>query len=122
MWRIEVDRALVDSLEASLDQGPIVDNLGRRLLTEAKVGVDGGLKFEIFANEHPPPHFRVSYQGETANFTIHDCRKINGGLDRFSKNIRQWYQSNRDSLIRTWNERRPTDCPVGVIPVSGSAA
>lgn len=83
-----------------------------------KVHVDylKGAKIEIFSNEHPPPHFRVKYQGSTANYSIKDCSRVNGSgeVTRFEKNIFKWWKKNKQILIDIWNERRPSDCPVGV--------
>jgi type I restriction enzyme, R subunit len=71
------------------------------------------LKVEIFANEHPPPHFRVKYGSETANYRISDCHKLNGGLDRYDSVIRHWHSKNKPTLIDYWNKLRPSNCPVG---------
>ena len=82
-----------------------------------KVHVDylRGAKVEIFSNEHPPPHFRIKYQGSTANYSIKDCSRLNGGGEviRFEKNTYKWWKKNKQKLIDIWNERRPSDCPVG---------
>ena len=104
--------AAINDLIESFAQGPILES-GRRLLTERRVGQIGALKIDLFSNEHPPPHFRVSCQGESANYCISDCSKINGGLERFGRNIRQWHTKNKQKLISAWNSCRPTDCPVG---------
>ena len=76
-----------------------------------------GYKFEIFSNEHPPPHFRVSKGGQVANFSIIDCVKLNGDkrFERDTEIIKSWHQRNRTNLIETWNRVRPSDCPVGPI-------
>jgi hypothetical protein len=70
-------------------------------------------KIEVFANEHPPPHFRVQYAGETANYRIKDCQQLNGGLLRYERLIRKWHSKNKPKLIEAWNNFRPSDCPVG---------
>ena len=80
------DEAAVRALQESFARGPIVDDQGRRRLGEAQVARLGSLKIEIFAREHPPPHFRVSYQGDTASYRISDCTKINGRLEKFERN------------------------------------
>ena len=92
----------------------------RQLLTEAVAGTEGGFKFEVFANEHPPPHFRASYNGESASFSIEGCERIknNIGLDRHDQKIRKWWGKNKKELIKRWNEMRPSDCPVGEIKCS----
>jgi hypothetical protein len=71
------------------------------------------MKIEIFANEHPPPHFRAKFGGETANYRINDGEQINGGLRRHHRVIREWHSKNKPKLIEAWNKFRPTDCPVG---------
>jgi hypothetical protein len=73
-----------------------------------------GLRIEVFSNEHPPPHFRVSCNGETANYRISDCEQLNGGLSRYYGVIKTWHAENKTRLIEIWNDRRPADCPVGV--------
>jgi hypothetical protein len=74
-----------------------------------------GLKIEIFANEHPPPHFRVSCGAGTANYRIDNCEQLNGTLIREYRTIRKWHASHVDELIVVWNRSRPTDFPVGPI-------
>jgi type I restriction enzyme, R subunit len=78
-----------------------------------RVDMFRGFKVEVFSNEHAPPHFRVKYAGETANYQISDCTQINGGLARYFNTIREWHAKNKQKLIETWDKRRPTDCPVG---------
>jgi hypothetical protein len=72
-----------------------------------------GLRVEVFAREHPPPHFRVRCGGESANYQITDCAQLNGGLRREYGVIRKWHVENKEKLIAAWNQRRPSDCPVG---------
>jgi hypothetical protein len=95
--------------------GPILDDAGRRFLTEAEVDRMGGLVIQVFSREHPPPHFRVAYQGETANYEITTGRRLNGGLATFDRNIRKWWKENKLKLARAWNDARPADCPVGIV-------
>jgi hypothetical protein len=116
-WRVPVEETLAEALRRSLTDGPIVDDEGRRLLTEARVDAFNGFRVDIFADEHPPPHFRVSYGGETANYRITDGLKLNGGLDRYQRNIRDWHAKHHDLLISTWNRLRPSDCTVGEVRV-----
>jgi hypothetical protein len=113
-WDIRVTKDLEESLTKDFMLGQIINDQGLRFLTEEKVATLNGLKIQIFSNEHPPPHFRVKYAGETANFTIKDCTKINGGLNKWERNIRYWHASNKQNLINVWNNTRPSDCPVGV--------
>lgn len=106
-------RSLAKALASDFQEGPIIDEQGRRFLAEELVANLNGLKIEIFSNEHPPPHFRVCYAGETANFSIKDCTKLNGGLNKWERNIRGWHARYKNDLIAVWNRTRPTGCPVG---------
>lgn len=112
-WVVQAEE-LAPSLAASFAQGPIIDDQGRRFLTEETVAtLDGGLKVQIFSREHPPPHFRVFYAGENAHFSISDCQKLVGGLAKWERTIRAWHAENKGKLIEVWNRTRPSDCPVG---------
>lgn len=113
-WIVPVPSALVDQLRLSFRAGPIVDDSGRRLVQEVRVDYFNGLKIEVFSNEHPPPHFRVSYGGESANYRISDCEPLTLGLGRWRKNIKAWHDDNKPRLIEVWNGSRPSDCPVGL--------
>ncbi|MGH8194068.1 MAG: DUF4160 domain-containing protein [Woeseiaceae bacterium] len=82
-WIVAVPDEQIGDLAKSLAKGPLTDDYSElRFLAEETVALYNGLKVEIFSDEHPPPHFRVKYSGETANYTIKDCTKINGGLDK----------------------------------------
>lgn len=119
MTTIEVilPEALIEKLRASFMDGPIVDEAGRRFLTEKEVDRFNGLVVSIFFNEHPPPHFCVRYQAETANFSILDGERLpnNKGLEKFDRNIKKWWKEHHALLVATWNSTRPTDCSVGPI-------
>jgi hypothetical protein len=104
---------LARSLAQSFLQGPIIDDRGTRMLGEELVATLDGLRVHIFSREHPPPHFRVTYAGESADFQISDCAKLVGGLKKWERTIRTWHAGHKDDLIETWNRTRPTDCPVG---------
>jgi hypothetical protein len=69
-WLVPVPHTIEEELAQSFQSGPIIDDQGLRFLTEEQVANLDGLKIEIFSKEHPPPHFRVLYAGETANFTV----------------------------------------------------
>lgn len=117
-WKIELEPSIVESLAESVRQGPAIatdDDGSRGMLIELTIGHINGVKVEIFAKEHPPPHFRVLYQGSSANYIIRDCKLIGGSGEvlRHKKKIRIWWKDNKQKIINSWNERRPTDCPVG---------
>jgi hypothetical protein len=110
---------LVDELKEDFLQGPILDDEGRRLLTEEEVDRIDNLVVVIQAREHPPPHFHVRYRKENASFSISDCMRLPGvkGLEKFERNIKKWWTKNKCTLISVWNRTRPTDCVVGPMEV-----
>lgn len=113
-WRMPISEELAQELEMSFITGPIINDAGLRNLSEQELDRFGGLKIEVFSNEHPPPPFRVCYQGMCNNFTISDCVPMNGdGLSNYFRNIKKWHKKNKKALIDFWNEKQPTDCPVG---------
>ena len=114
-WIVPVSDDIVAVLSEDFCAGPLIDDTGRRRLEEARVDDLNGLKIEIFSNEHPPPHFRVSYQGQSADFEICTGESLTGGLEKWRRNIRTWHAKNRQKLISEWNRRRPSDCPVGPV-------
>ncbi len=113
-WVIIVPEEISRTLLRELCIRSIINDRGTRYLTEFLVARIDGLKIEVFSNEHPPPHFRVLYGQESANFSIEDCQKLNGSLDKWERTIKQWHSTNKDKLIEIWNTKRPADCPVGL--------
>ncbi len=120
-WMVQVEdgRILGDLWGALNDPDPNPDPAAS-YLSKARVGQFAGFSVHIFSDEHPPPHFRVNYAGETADYTIRDCQQIRGGLRKHYRRIRAWHARNKEQLVIAWNELRPTDCPVG--PFSEGAA
>ena len=101
---VSVPEELEDELFKSFASGRIIEFTDKGEYVELKkVQVDrlNGLKIEVFSNEHPPPHFRVKFQGSTANYRISDCKRINGKGEviRFENNIFKWWKSNKQNLI-----------------------
>ena len=89
---------------------------GRLIETRARVDQLRGLRIEIHVREHGPPHFHVTAPGINASFAIADCSLLVGELSRRDLDlVEYWYKSARPLLVRTWNETRPSDCPIGPI-------
>jgi hypothetical protein len=95
-WIVPISDDLARELEDCLAMVPIINDAGARYLTEEVFDRLNGLKIEIFSNEHPPPHFRVFFQGDCNNFTIKDCTPMNGnGLSTYFRNINKWHNKNK---------------------------
>lgn len=118
-WIVDFNDECLDDLKSSLDTGPIYLFDGQEVqgLNEELIASIGALKVYIYANEHPPPHFHVKYNGEENSFSIHDGNPLypNNGLKMYFRNVKKWFKGNKEKLISSWNDNRPTDCPVGEI-------
>lgn len=117
---IELPADLVEKLKNSFDAGPIIDDQGRRQLNEEEVGrINAKMVVMINADEHPPPHFHVKFDGENASFNLATGKRLRNikGLERFDRNISKWWKANFCDLIKVWNSSRPTGCQVGPMPV-----
>ena len=76
-------------------------------------------KLEIFANEHPPPHFRVTYDHRNANYSLRDGKRLSGNapIGLKDRQVLKWWKQHRIELVNLWNQTRPYDCPVGVMVI-----
>ena len=73
-----------------------------------------GVKIEIYANEHPPPHFHVIAGDKRASFSIETGELLEGSLDKRGNKIVEYYHTIRkQNLIDIWNKTRPDGCVVG---------
>lgn len=123
-WIVNFSSSCVQELMGCLDYGPIKqlaeEGDGKHELRFIQKGLfakHNGLTILIYANEHPPPHFHVKYNGEENSFTITDAAPLypNGQLSRYFKNIKKWHKNNKEELINEWNRFRPSGCPVGEV-------
>lgn len=101
----------------SLWQGPMLDEVGGRLLNEEEVDRINNMVVMINADEHPPPHFHVTNSGENASFDISTGRHLPAirGLERFDKCIRKRWKTHYCEVIAIWNNSRPSDCQLGPV-------
>lgn len=76
-----------------------------------------GARFQIYSNEHPPPHFHVSKNGDEASFDIRTGKmlKHSGNPKKICKFVQKVFPFLRPKLVILWNETRPSDCQVGDI-------
>ncbi len=94
------------------------DEEGKPFIVEARQLFDsiGGLKIELYAKEHAPPHFHVKGNNIDASFVIESCELLNGSIStKDRKKIEYWHKYSKPKLIEFWNKTRPSDCPVGSI-------
>lgn len=114
----------IKELGDSLDSGPIlrlkeeVDGVHEEVWIEKQlVSHFGAFSVHIYADEHPPPHFHIKYNGDSNSFEIEsgDPLHPNNGLSRYFKNVKKWHCKHKKTLIEAWNSSRPSDCVVGPI-------
>ena len=80
------------------------------------VGRVHGMKIEIYAREHPPPHFHIAGGDVDATFSLVDCSLLEGKVSgRELALVNWWYRRSRSMLLDTWNRTRPVNCPVGPV-------
>ncbi len=105
-----------DVLSHLLSGGFTVWSDGTLLSTRQQVDRIKGISIQVFAREHPPPHFHVTRGDLDATFSILDCAHLHGKVTpRDAAIVRWWYERSRPLLINTWNATRPEGCPVGPI-------
>lgn len=120
-WIADFNSDSLLELEYEMKRGYIIELAEERedgheyvYFEKAHVGELGGLKMQIYSNEHPPPHFHVKYNGQENSFRIDDASPLypNGDLKKWFKNIKKWHKME---LMSAWNDLRPEYCPVGPI-------
>jgi hypothetical protein len=75
------------------------------------------LKFEIYPNETEEPHFKVTYKNTTCRFKILDCvpmkaeakKGIPTPINKIMKQIKTVWEKNKEDIIKTWYDSRPTN-------------
>ncbi|SDO14903.1 protein of unknown function [Paenibacillus sp. yr247] len=76
--------------------------------TKRVVGRVKNMIFEIYTNDHNPPHFHVTADRYEAKFRIENPILIGGKIPIHSQTvILRWARENQDYLIRVWHECRP---------------
>ncbi|MNR94683.1 hypothetical protein D3C72_257710 [compost metagenome] len=109
----ELERALNLAHEAAAPRPPQI--LLEHLVPTPSLGSTKHVKLEVFSDEHPPPHFRVSYGGRSANFEIATGQRLAGNAALGVKDgvIINWWTTYRKDIANLWNKTRPTGCTVG---------
>jgi hypothetical protein len=104
-----------DDLEASLRAAETRGQREQQYGPTISLLIDryAGLKIEVYADEHPPPHFHVRCAAGEASFRISDGAMLNGSLRSEARMIKAWHAKNKSKIVNAWNKSRPTNCSVG---------
>lgn len=113
----ELDDLLVaDGLEQKRNTR-ISESSGMSMLVVIKDAPRVDLKFEIYPNETEEPHFKVTYKNTTCRFKILDCvpmkaeakKGIPTPINKIMKQIKTVWENNKEDIIKTWYDSRPTN-------------
>jgi hypothetical protein len=115
-----LDYIFATTLDAYQENGQWVTEHGRTQVHRA-----GNFSIQIYANEHPPPHFHIRGNDINASFSIDNFSPMEG-CDKLPKKalrlIQYFYESGgRAKLIDCWNRTRPFGCEVGEIEQDGES-
>lgn len=71
------------------------------------VAVVDGAKIQVYASEHPPPHFHVAYAEYRAQIAISSLRLLNGQLPPAKLAVvLQWAEELQNQLLDAWEAMR----------------
>lgn len=63
-----------------------------------------GIVIQMFARDHPPPHFHALYAEHEAVIDLRDLRVMQGALPRRAMAlVLEWAAEHRDELMENWN-------------------
>ncbi len=76
----------------------------RRNLTMPELCRFYGIVIRMYYDEHPPPHFHVSYQETLATVRIDTLRVVRGYLPRRALAlVTEWALAHREELRQNWS-------------------
>jgi Domain of unknown function (DUF4160) len=80
------------------------------------VAIVDGVKIQLYAKEHPPPHFHAVMAEYKAQIEIESLRVLNGKLPpAIQSNVLLWARPRRQALRHAWDEiqakRKPERIP-----------
>jgi len=62
-----------------------------------------GVVIQMFAGDHPPPHFHAMYAEYEAVIDLRDLRLMRGSLPRRAMAlVLEWASDHRDELMEDW--------------------
>ncbi len=77
-----------------------------------------GLTIRMYYDEHPPPHFDVSYQGVRAVVGIETLELLRGNLPRRAMVLAvEWALAHRNELRQNWSRIESGEQLVAIAPL-----
>lgn len=110
------DLLVADGLEQQRNSR-ISESFGMGMLIVIKDAPRVDFKMEIYPNETEEPHFKVTYKNTTCRFKILDCvpmkaeakKGIPTPINKIMKQIKTVWEKNKEDIIKTWYDSRPTN-------------
>jgi phosphomannomutase len=77
-----------------------------------------GIVIQMYADEHPPPHFHARYAGSAVQIGISPIRVLEGQLERRAMSlVLEWTALHQRELMENWNCMRNDELPLPIEPL-----
>jgi Domain of unknown function (DUF4160) len=77
-----------------------------------------GIVIQMYAEEHPPPHFHARYAGSAIQVGINPIRVLEGELERRAVSlVMEWSALHQEELMENWNRMRRDEPPLAIEPL-----
>ena len=63
-----------------------------------------GLKFQVWPNDHPPPHVHVSVEGEEVRINLVTDKFMDEPPPGTRRAIMEAYRKHREALVQVWKD------------------
>ena len=81
------------------------------------ISVFFGIVIQMFANEHPPPHFHATKVELEVIVEIRTLKVVHGSLDpRDHRRVLKWAEAHQDALLANWYLCRAHIRPLQIPP------
>lgn len=74
-----------------------------------------GIKIQLYADEHPPPHFHARYAEFIAQIALDDLQVIEGSLPVPQlRQVREWASTRTSQLLVAWTTLETGQLPEAI--------
>ena len=83
-----------------------------------EISLFAGIRITMYYDDHSPPHFHATYNGNSALVDIQNGYVIQGALPRRQlKYVLAWAELHQDELMQNWELARSGKPLVSIIPL-----
>ena len=77
-----------------------------------------GIVIRMYFDDHNPPHFHATYEGQEAQFAIHSAQRIAGSISRRAERlINEWTQLHTAELDENWRRLQSAEAAAKIEPL-----